>query len=195
MIMKKVGVFIISVLLVLLLLVVTLRGCNSDKKNNNASKIVYESNAQVVKENTSNENVEVKENTPTPEVTEEVMQKVTEEITPEIKNNSDEYSGVLEDIIINGITEGLIEVDESTIPYSGVYNNEKMKIADKRVYTDNYQLYYLIILVPITENSTLNSLGYYVSYSSYSKVNIGDILDVEYELFSNNIISINLLEK
>lgn len=187
--MKKAGVIIISILIVILLLLVTTKqGCGRG-----------DINREYVTSKSSSKQKPIVNHQSSQQTDKSKVDKSTEtEPMKEQKINNEEKSNkqVIEDIISNSkILSGLEEVSEETIPYKQEYISEKVKIAKKSIYTDGSQLYYLLVLSPVSEKSDIETLGYFVSYSTYKDCNINDVLDMEYERFSNKIISINLIMK
>lgn len=179
--MKKVGAIIIGILLGVLLLVVSLSSVatNKSKKSEVRQSTKQEQTTQQKKQKKKK-----KEST-----TESTPVSTTEVVTTEkAEINIVEKSDTENDVVMK-------EVDINTIPYSNELHKTEAIVSKKHVYIKGDDLFYCVELNPTKEGCDVDCFTYYVSYSSYNSLSLGDICVVEYENIGGGLVSIYSLAK
>lgn len=170
--MKKIGIIVISALVTLLLLVVTI----GNSISNRGSK-TQQANTSV--------NTEVNRSTPRKESV-----KTEVPVTPRSEMSNID-SGTMSSDSPNIID--MEEVNIDSVPYTNKYETGYATVLRKESYMSNKQLYHSVVFSLETENNI--EVNYFMGYSSYNSIEVGDRMLLEYEKFSNGFISIVSISK
>lgn len=193
--MKKIGVVILAILLTILLLIATINDVSCSRKKSNNSSISETSKTNVIINEKQLENSEIIKDpiVDVPIATVSPTPTITVIVTPTIVLDSPSNDTVVVPKEIE--RKNYVEVDINTIPYSNEYNTVKTKLTARKTFTDGVQIFYVLVLTPIEKIKSLEAFNYYVSYETFNSCTLGSTFMVEYELFDNNILSINNLKK
>lgn len=180
--MKKVGIVIISLLITVLLLVVTIGGSLGNKSNNDEKASIQSSNNQTVVTNNKGSSQYSAQK-------EEVVVTDAPE-TPKAEMSTID-SGTMSSTSSNVID--MREVNENSIPYTNKYETNYATVIRKESYMTNNQLFYTVVFN--LEDNDIGEVDYFVGYSTYNSIEVGDRMMLEYEVFSNGFVSIVSISK
>lgn len=180
--MKKAGIIVFSILIMLIILLLTVRGCTLSKKNNDSQ----------VKNNVSLQ-------TSTSEEKEVSVNKNNLEVSNKNSVNSDDFKSQDNNVDYvksdsNDDTKNtLLEVEE---PELGDVVSSDALISSKKVYIiGNSYVYSLGILIPKENEEGYNIVSYYCPKKTYSVVNVGESIKVSYQTDNKGLVSIVSISK
>ena len=180
--MKKAGALFIAFLLALLLLVVTL----SDSVKNNSSKptkVATSTQSKTVKKN-----ITKKKTTEVSKKTTEKQKSSTEETKKEKNTTEKAKDSDIKDVSMK-------EININSLNYTNELSSMDVRVSEKHVYLHENMIFYSVVLEQATDTKDTEKYTYYVSYSAYNSLLLGDLCTIEYECLNNGLISIFSLKK
>lgn len=195
--MKKAGIAIFTLIIMVIIILLTVRGCSFSKKteektpqNNQPEVVLQGENPSSDKEGINNDGdktqVQNTEKSPSngekTNVEEDKNAKVdkVEEIE-EVENAKEEKSQTV-----------FAEIDE---PSLGGNNSVNALVSSKKSYLVDGKSYAYSLSIVIPGKDNYNIVNYYCPKKTYDAVNAGDSVKVDYQMDKNGAISINFISK
>lgn len=210
--MKKAGITIFSLLIMLIIILLTVRGCSISKKseqkeveNSQAEVVLQEKNSSTEKENieedeedkvsedskntssnTSKNGIEEDENADVGSSAENLEASVSQN-TDGVSSNSNNSSAV------SGVTDNtFIEIGEPVLGESITVN---ALVSSKKSYLVDGKSYAYSIGVLLPNENGYEIVNYYCPKKTYDAVSSGESIKVDYQVDEKGKVSINSISK